>query len=45
MLNDLEIKSDNILNANVQAAVTEKVWTTLNLELSKDAGKTAVIIR
>ena len=27
-LNDLEIKLDNILNAYVQAPVTEKVWTT-----------------
>ena len=44
-LNDLEIKLGNILNAYVQAPVTEKVWTTLHPEFGKDAGKTAVIVR
>ena len=44
-LNDLEVKSGDILNAYVQAPVTEKVWTTLGPEFSKDAGKTAVIVR
>ena len=44
-LNDLEVKSINILNAYVQAPVTEKVQTTLGLEFSKDARKTAVIVR
>ena len=44
-LNDLEVKSGNILNAYVQAPVTEKVWTTLGPEFGKDAGKTAVIVR
>ena len=28
-LNDLEVKSDDILNAYIQGSVTEKVWTTL----------------
>ena len=28
-LNDLEVKSDNILNAYVQAPFTEEVWITL----------------
>ena len=28
-LNNLEVKSGDILNAYVQAPVTEKVWTTL----------------
>ena len=44
-LNDLEVKSGDILNAYVQVPVTEKVWTTLGPEFDKDAKKTAVIIR
>ena len=44
-LNDLDIKSDDILNAYVQAPVTEKVWTTLSPEIGKDAWKTALIVR
>ena len=44
-LNDLEVKSSDILNAYVQALVTEKVWTTLGAEFGKDARKTAVIDR
>ena len=44
-LNDLEEKSGGILNACVQAPVTEKVWTTLGPEFGKDAGKTAMVIR
>ena len=42
-LNDLEVKLGDILNAYIQAPVTEKVWATLGLEFGKDAGKTAVI--
>ena len=42
-VNNLEIKLGNILNAYVQAPVTEKVWTTLGPEFGKDAGKTAVL--
>ena len=38
-LNDLEVKSDNILNVSVQTPVTEKVRTTLGPEFGKDAGK------
>ena len=34
-----------LLNAFIQAPVTEKVWITLGLEFGKDAGKTAVIVR
>ena len=44
-INDLEIKSDDILNGYVQATITVKVWTTLGPEFGKDAGNTAVIIR
>ena len=36
-LNNLEVKLGNILNAYVQAPVTEKVWTTLGPEFGKDA--------
>ena len=43
-LNDFEVTGD-ILNAYELASVTEKVWTTLGPEFSKDAGKTAVIVR
>ena len=44
-LNDLEVKLGNILNASVQAPVTEKVRNTLGPEFSKVVGKTAVIVR
>ena len=43
-INDLKVKLGNILNANVQTLVTEKISTTLGPEFSKDAGKTAVIV-
>ena len=43
-LNDLERKLGNILKAYVQASVTEKVWTSLGPELSKDAKKSAVTV-
>ena len=44
-LNDLEVKLENILNAYVQAPVTDKLWTTLGLEFSKDTRKNAVVVR
>ena len=44
-LNDLEVKLGNILNAYVEAPVTEKVWTILRPEFCKDARKTAEILR
>ena len=44
-LNDLVVKLGDILNAFVQAHVTENVWTTLGPELGKDARKTPVIIK
>ena len=43
-LNDLKVKSGNILNAYVHAPVTEKVWTTMGPEFVKDAEKTTVVI-
>ena len=45
ILNDFEVKLSDILNAYVQAPVTEKVWTTSGLEFDIDAGKTAGIVR
>ena len=44
-LNDLEVKSGDILTDFVQAQVTEKVWTTFDPEFGKDARKTALIVR
>ena len=44
-LNNLKVKSGNILNTYVQAPVTEKVWTTLGPEFGKDPRKTALIVR
>ena len=44
-LNHLEVESGEILNAYIQASVTEKMWTILGSEFGKDAGKTAVIVR
>ena len=35
ILNDHEVKLGKILNAHVQAYVTEKVWTTLGHEFKK----------
>ena len=43
-LNDLDKKLGDIFNAYIQASVTEKLWTTLSPEFSKDARKTAAII-
>ena len=44
-LNDLEVKLGNILKAYVQAPVIEKVWSTFGPGFSKDARKTALIVR
>ena len=44
-LNDHEVKLGDILHANVQVLVIEKVWTTLGPEFGKDNRKTAVIVR
>ena len=43
-LNDLEVRLGDILNAYVQAPVTEKVWTTLDPEFGKDTRRTAMIV-
>ena len=44
-LNDLKVKSGDILNVYVQTHVTEKVWITLDTEFGKDGGKTEMIVR
>ena len=43
-LNDFDVKSGNIVNAFVQATVTEMVWTFWGPEFGKDARKTGVIV-
>ena len=43
ILNYLEVKLTVIMNIYLQLPVTEKVWTTLDLDFNKGAGKTAVI--
>ena len=44
-LKEFEIKLGNILNAYVQATVTDKVWIILGSEFGKDARKMTVIVR
>ena len=44
-LNDLEVKSGDIMNAYLTAPIREKVWTVLDKEWGPDAGKKAIIIR
>ena len=44
-LNDLQVKLGDILNTHILAPVTEKVWTTLDPESSKDARNTSLIVR
>ena len=44
-LNDLEVKSIDILNAYIQAPVAEKECTILGHEFGKDTCKTVVTIK
>ena len=44
-LNDLQVKTGDVLNAYITAQVTERVWTTLGPEWGPDAGKRALIVR
>ena len=44
-LNALEVKCGDVMNAYIQAPVTEKVWTTLGIEFGEDSGKNAIIVR
>ena len=45
IFDDFDVELGDILNAYVQAPVTERVWTTLGHEFGKDAKKTAGIAR
>ena len=44
-LNDLEVKSDDIMNAYLTVPITEKVWTVLGKEWGPDSGKKSIIMR
>ena len=44
-LNDVEVKSVDILNAYVMAPITENVGTMLGLNFGEDARKITVIVR
>ena len=44
-LNDLEVKTTDIMNAYLTAPVTEKIWTWLGPEFGSDAGKKALVVR
>ena len=44
-LNDLEVKSSDIMNAYLTAPTEEKLWTELGPEFGPDAGKKALIVR
>ena len=43
-LNDLEVKSVDVLNAYLTATTTEKIWTILGPEWGADVGKHAVLV-
>jgi hypothetical protein len=44
-LNDLEVKSSDIMNAYLTSPCEEQVWTILGPEFGGDAGKKAVLVR
>ena len=44
-LNDLEVKSSNVMNAFLTTPCAQKIWTTLGLELEYNMGKKAIIVR
>jgi hypothetical protein len=44
-LNDLEVKTGDVLNAYITAPITEKVWTVLGPEFGPDCGKKAIVVR
>ena len=45
ILNNHKVKAGHILNAYIQAPVTEKVLMNLGSEFGKDARMTAVVVR
>jgi len=42
VLNDLEVKVGDVLNAYITAPITKKVWTVFGSEFGSDAGKSAI---
>jgi hypothetical protein len=44
VLNDLQVKVGDVLNAHITAPCKEKVWTTLGLEFGPKAGKNTLIV-
>ena len=44
-LNDLDVKTADVMNAYITAPVQEKVWTILGPEFGDDHGKKAIICR
>ena len=44
-LNDLQVKSGDIINSYVTASITKKFWTVLGNEWGADAGKKDIIVR
>ena len=45
VLNDLQVKAGDVMNAYVTAPCSKKIWTVLGKELGKDQGKKAIIVR
>jgi hypothetical protein len=43
-LNDLNVKVGDVLNAQITAPITEKVWTVLGPEFGIDTSKSAIIV-
>ncbi len=43
-LNDLKVKSGDVLNAYITAPVKEKVWTILGPKFGLDVGKSAIML-
>ena len=45
VLNDLQVKAADIMNAYVTAPITETIWTVLGPEFLAEAGKKSIIFR
>ena len=44
-LNNLEVKTADIENADLTAPVTEQIWTKMGPEFGSDAGQLTIIVR
>ena len=44
VLNALEVKFGDVMNASITARITEKVWTILGPKFGADAGKKAITV-